>query len=94
MKESVDSDLNNLRRLMMYTGVFPKQMFLDRLINYSRMELHEECNYLLEADKQRNMRKLLLNDQDYFVPNVIDHLSTERIMTSELIEGVKYFLQF
>lgn len=36
---------------MLYTGVFPKQMFLERLIDYSRKELHEECDYITEANK-------------------------------------------
>ena len=49
---SIDSDLDNLKRLMDYTGVFPKTMFLDDFINISRQELKEECNYELEAEKQ------------------------------------------
>ena len=46
---SIDSDLDNLKRLMDYTGVFPKTMFLDDFIYNSRIELKEECNYELEA---------------------------------------------
>ncbi|KAL4499838.1 hypothetical protein ABPG72_015187 [Tetrahymena utriculariae] len=87
VKESIDSDLNNLRRLMIYTGVFPKQMFLDRLIDYSRKELHEECNYTLEAEKQIKMYNFLKDDEDFTIPRIIENLSTERIMVSELIEG-------
>lgn len=34
------------------------------------------------------MRELLKEDSEYYVPAIIDHLSTERVMTSELIEGV------
>lgn len=63
-------------------------MFLDRLIDYSRKELHEECNYILEAEKQMKMYNYLKDDEDYFIPKIIENLSTERIMISELIEGV------
>lgn len=34
------------------------------------------------------MRKFLENYEEYYVPKIIENLSTERIMTSELIEGV------
>ena len=50
--ESIDSDLNNLKRLMDYTGAFPSNMFLDQFIENSRVELKEECDYELEAEKQ------------------------------------------
>ena len=50
---SIDSDLDNLKRLMDYTGVFPKTMFLDDFIRISREELKEECDYELEAQKQQ-----------------------------------------
>lgn len=47
--DSIDSDLGNLKRLMTYTNFFPKQMFLDDLIYNTRLELLEECDYLIEA---------------------------------------------
>ena len=50
---SIDSDLDNLKRLMNYTGIFPKTMFLDDFINNTRIELKEECDYIIEAEKQR-----------------------------------------
>lgn len=43
---------------MEYTNIFPKTMFLDKLIANTRKELHEECDYKIEAAKQRNYRKL------------------------------------
>ncbi|EGR30031.1 hypothetical protein IMG5_144060 [Ichthyophthirius multifiliis] len=87
VKESIDSDLNNLKKLMIYTGLFPKQMFLDKLIDYSRLELIQECDYVEEAKKQEQMRKFLKGDKDYNIPMVIKEISTKRILTSELIQG-------
>ena len=51
--ESVDSDLNNLKMLIDYTGAFPKNLFLDDFIDVTRIELKEECDYIQEAEKQR-----------------------------------------
>lgn len=36
---------------MEYTNIFPKTMFLDKLIANTRKELHEECDYTIEAAK-------------------------------------------
>lgn len=37
--------------IMEYTNIFPKTMFLDKLIANTRKELHEECDYKIEAAK-------------------------------------------
>lgn len=52
VSNSIDSDLDNLKRLMTYTGVFPPTMFLDEFIKNTRIELKEECDYIIEAQKQ------------------------------------------
>lgn len=39
VKESIDSDLNNLKRLIKWTGFAPKSMFIDQLIANTREEL-------------------------------------------------------
>jgi aarF domain-containing kinase len=56
---------------MTYTGALPKTMFLDQLIANTRRELFEECDYLVEAQKQERMRALLRGDFRYFVPAVV-----------------------
>ncbi len=50
VKESIDNDLKNITRLMVYTGAFPKTMFLDQLIANTRKELFQECDYLKEKE--------------------------------------------
>ena len=56
VNESIDSDLNNLKKVMVYTNLVPKTMFLDKLIASTRAELKEECNYTTEAGKQEKYR--------------------------------------
>ncbi|CAK94480.1 unnamed protein product (macronuclear) [Paramecium tetraurelia] len=87
VKEAIDSDLNNLKRLMEYTNLFPKTMFLDKLIANTRKELHEECDYKIEAAKQINYRKLFGNQSEFAIPEVLSDLSTTRILTAEYLYG-------
>ena len=85
---SIDSDLDNLKRLMDYTGVFPKTMFLDDFINNTRVELKDECDYKLEAAKQMKYYELSKSLSNVGVPRVIEELSSSNILTMEEIEGV------
>jgi aarF domain-containing kinase len=41
---------------MTYTNIFPKTMFLDKLLEHTKKELYEECDYLVEAAKQERYR--------------------------------------
>jgi len=85
---SIDSDLNNLKFLLDYTGIFPKSMFLNEFISNTRVELKDECNYTLEAIKQERYRELSQSIPNIEVPEVIKELSTPRILTMRFIQGV------
>ena len=54
--KSIDSDLDNIKRLFNYTNIFPKTMFIDDLVANARIELKEECDYIAEAQKQIKFR--------------------------------------
>ena len=41
--------MNNLRRLMKYTNLLPKTMYMDEILDNTRTELYEECDYKVEA---------------------------------------------
>lgn len=85
--ESIESDLNNLKTIMIYTNIFPKTMFLDQLIQNTKIELIEECNYLLEAKKQETYKNFVADLKGVHVPGIIKELSTNRILTSEYVKG-------
>lgn len=87
--DSIDSDLANLKRLADITGIFPRGLFIDRIIEVMKEELREECDYLSEAKHQKKFREILKNDSEsFFVPRVFDQTTTSRILTTELARGV------
>lgn len=55
-------------------------------------ELSRECDYVLEATNQKHFHDLLFNSQGFYVPLVVDDLSSKRVLTTELISGTHIFL--
>lgn len=86
--ESIESDIENVRRLLDYTNLIPKGLFLDRAIKVAKEELARECDYLLEAANQKHFQELLSNSEGYYVPMVIDDISSKKVLTTELVTGV------
>lgn len=89
--KSIESDLNNLKRIFNYLNIIPKGMYIDKLIDNLGKEIKEECNYKLEAERQEYYKKLIKYDnklnKTFVVPSVINELSTNNILTSEFVEG-------
>jgi aarF domain-containing kinase len=46
---SIDSDLNNLKRICDLLGIFPRGLYINEAIDVARCELHWECDYIREA---------------------------------------------
>eukprot|EP01039_Chlorochromonas_danica_P007472 gene7472-8262_t len=90
--ESIESDLDNLKRLVKVTGLLPPGLFIDNIISVARSELGEECDYVQEAASQMKYRELVLNDpilrKHTQVPEIFPAFSTSRILTSRLVPGV------
>jgi len=90
--ESIESDLNNLKRLVTMTNLLPSGLFVDQIIKVARDELSEECDYNTEMKSQIRYRALVQADDVLrkvaFVPQVYPELCTNRILTSDYVRGV------
>lgn len=86
--DSIESDIKNVKLLLDYTNLIPKGLYLDRAMKVAREELSRECDYVLEASNQKLFRKLLSDNQGFYVPLVVDELSSTRVLTTELVKGI------
>ncbi|RIA93881.1 ABC1 family-domain-containing protein [Glomus cerebriforme] len=84
---SIDSDLNNLRTLVMMSNLLPKGLYLDNTIKVARRELAWETDYVREANCMEKFANLLKNDENFVVPEVIKEFSTKMVLTSEKMMG-------
>ena len=53
----------------------------------ARRELKAECDYTLEAGFMRQFRTLLTDDPHFYVPAVVDELSSKCVISAEFVEG-------
>ncbi|XP_062209489.1 protein ABC transporter 1, mitochondrial-like isoform X2 [Phragmites australis] len=86
--DSIESDIENVRLLLTYTNLIPEGLFLDRAVQVAKQELARECDYVLEASNQKRYKELLCDTDGFYVPKVIDELSSKKVLTSEFVPGV------
>lgn len=86
--DSIESDIENVKLLLDYTNLLPEKLFIDQALKVAKEELSRECDYQLEATNQKRFRNLLSNTKGFYVPLVVDEISSKRVLTSELVQGV------
>ncbi|TRY98124.1 hypothetical protein DNTS_028485 [Danionella cerebrum] len=85
--QSINSDVNNLMTVLSMSNALPEGLFPEHLIDVMRRELALECDYIREAKCARKFRELLKDHPFFYVPEVIDDLSSQHILTTELVPG-------
>jgi predicted unusual protein kinase regulating ubiquinone biosynthesis (AarF/ABC1/UbiB family) len=88
VRESIDSDVNNVASLLRMTGLLPANLDIKPLLDEGRAQLHQEANYQREAAYLTRFAKLLSGDKDFQVPRFYPEFSTDRILSMSYIESV------
>jgi predicted unusual protein kinase regulating ubiquinone biosynthesis (AarF/ABC1/UbiB family) len=85
---SIDSDLASLAGLLKMTHVLPVDVDARGILAEAREQLHQEADYLEEAESLRRYRSLLAGvEPDCVVPGVHDDLTTRRILAMDRMSG-------
>ena len=88
IRESIESDISNIRLLTKNLGILPKSFDFDKLLEAGKKQLLNETNYLLEAAHQKNFHHLLKTDKKFIVPKINEKLTTTKILAMEFKNGV------
>ena len=88
VRESIDSDIDNLAFLARRFGVLPKGLDPEPMLEEARRQLHAEADYFAEADALERYAALLGEDSAFRIPRVYRDLSGTRVLAMELAEGV------
>lgn len=87
VRQSIDSDVDNVATLLRLSGLLPKGVDYQSLLEEAKQQLKHEADYLLEARYLSRYGQLLATSPDYQVPTVFSELSTENILVMSYVEG-------
>ncbi|KAM4625049.1 LOW QUALITY PROTEIN: atypical kinase COQ8A, mitochondrial [Polymixia lowei] len=85
--KSIDSDVNNIMTVLSLSNALPEGLFPEHLIEVMSRELALECDYIREAKCARKFQELLKDHPFFYVPDVIDELSSPHVLTTTLVPG-------
>jgi predicted unusual protein kinase regulating ubiquinone biosynthesis (AarF/ABC1/UbiB family) len=88
--EAINADLANAGLLvqvisMVFPGVEPEP-----IVDELKLRLREELDYVLEAKNQRVFEEYYRDHPFISSPRVVDELSAQRVLTTELAEGARF----
>ncbi|MXP10204.1 ABC1 kinase family protein [Pseudoblastomonas halimionae] len=87
VRESIDSDVDNVTSLLRISGLVPKELDLTPLLDEAKRQLHEEADYLREAEQMDLYADRLEGDDRYVVPRSIAELTTPRVLVMDFVEA-------
>jgi predicted unusual protein kinase regulating ubiquinone biosynthesis (AarF/ABC1/UbiB family) len=88
--DAIRADLENAGLLFGGIGMLFPGLEPEPLVAELRERLVEELDYRLEAENQKLFADFYRGHPFIHVPEVVDDLSTERVLTTELAEGVPF----
>ncbi|EAR60713.1 ABC1 kinase family protein [Neptuniibacter caesariensis] len=90
VKESIDSDLDNVFGLLKMSGLIPKELDITPLVDEARIQLKLEADYLQEGrfieQYSQNMSQFKRRDE-LLLPDYHRDLSTEEILCMSFLKG-------
>jgi predicted unusual protein kinase regulating ubiquinone biosynthesis (AarF/ABC1/UbiB family) len=87
IRESIDSDVDNVATLLRLSNLVPEAMDLQPLLDEAKSQLHAEADYLREASALERFGAHLARDSRFEVPAVVDSLTTQQVLSMRFLDG-------
>lgn len=88
VRESIDSDVDNVASLLRMSGLLPPGLNVGHLLAEAKRQLHEEADYVREGEQMQLFGRLLSDTQDLAVPKLVAELSSDRVLAMTYLEGI------
>jgi predicted unusual protein kinase regulating ubiquinone biosynthesis (AarF/ABC1/UbiB family) len=88
VRESISSDVDNVAALLRISGLIPKAIDYQPLLEEAKQQLHQEADYLQEAAYIRRYQDLLADSPEFVLTTVHDDFTTANILAMTHIGGV------
>lgn len=86
VRESIESDVDNVALLLKMSNLLPAHIQLDELLEEAKQQLLNEADYQLEASYIGRYQQKLSNDR-FVLPKVITPLCNQNMLAMTYIEG-------
>ena len=86
--KSINSDVDNMAMLMRLINLLPVEIDISGIVKEAKRQLHQEADYIVEAQYLRDYRKLVEDEPRFVVPGVHDDLTTRRILAMDYVDGL------
>ena len=88
IRDSIDSDIDNVASLLKVSRLIPANVKLDTLLAEAKAQLHNEADYQFEAQQIALYQQQLGDNPHFIVPKVYPQLSNNSILCMQFVEGV------
>ncbi|MDD3354135.1 AarF/ABC1/UbiB kinase family protein [Zoogloea sp.] len=87
IRQSISSDVDNVASLLRLSGLLPKTLDIQPLLDEAKRQLHAEADYRIEAAHLTRFRALLADHTDFLLPEVQEPLTNAQILVMSHVEG-------
>ncbi|RPA63122.1 AarF/ABC1/UbiB kinase family protein [Shewanella frigidimarina] len=87
IRDSIDSDIDNVASLLKVSRLIPANVKLDTLLAEAKAQLHNEADYQFEAQQIALYQQQLGDNPHFIVPKVYPQLSNNSILCMQYVEG-------
>ncbi|WP_022953710.1 ABC1 kinase family protein [Leucothrix mucor] len=87
VRESIDSDVDNVATLLRISGLIPKSLEYKPLLEDAKQQLHCEADYEQEARWIKQYRELLADAPEFILPEVYDDFTTPNVLAMSFVTG-------
>lgn len=87
VRESIDSDVDNVATLMRLSGLVPAGLAVAPLLAEAKRQLHEEADYGREGGHLKRFGDLLAGVPGFVVPGLVPGLSTADVLAMDFVAG-------
>lgn len=87
VRDSIDSDVDNIATLMRLPGLVPSGMDLQPLLAEAKRQLHAEADYQAEANHLAQFGSLLAGSDMFLVPDLHPALCTPQVLAMRYVES-------
>jgi predicted unusual protein kinase regulating ubiquinone biosynthesis (AarF/ABC1/UbiB family) len=87
VRQSIDSDVDNIALLIKLSGLLPKELDIAPLLDQAKQQLYEEAEYQREGRFLNRFGALLADQSAFQVPTLYTQFSTADILTMAYLPG-------